>query len=57
MAGPMFAKIGIDGSLWAPVLEKAIAKHFGNYLHQSGGSSKFGMRLMTGWPQWREMHD
>ena len=57
MAGPMFAKIGIDGSLWAPVLEKAIAKHFGNYLHQSGGSSKFGMRLMTGWPQWREIHD
>ena len=31
------AKIGADGSLWGPILEKAFAKYHGNWKHTEGG--------------------
>jgi hypothetical protein len=32
------AGIGVDGSLWGPILEKAFAKYHGNWLHTEGGT-------------------
>lgn len=33
----MFAKESEDGALWVPILEKAVAKLYGNYERLIGG--------------------
>lgn len=47
---PMAAKLADDGSVWPMVLEKALAKLRGNYLHISGGDNAQGVRYMRGGP-------
>ena len=46
----LFSNPGSDGSMWTAVLEKAFAKHHGNYLHIEGGDPAFAIRTMTGAP-------
>lgn len=44
------AKIGDDGSLWAPILEKAWAKLVGDYKKADFGYLRNGIRVFTGAP-------
>ena len=46
----IFAKVGRDDSLWGALLEKAFAKHHGNYQHLSGGSPGAAARTLLGGP-------
>jgi hypothetical protein len=52
----LFSKAGKDGSLWTAVIEKAFAKHHGNYLHIEGGDPAIATRTMTGSPYERFDH-
>ena len=45
-----FAPPGKDGSWWGALLEKALAKHWGNYLHVIGGEPHNGVRTVQGGP-------
>ena len=47
---PMGSKLADDGSVWPMVLEKALAKLRGNYLHIAGGDNSQGVRYMRGGP-------
>ena len=49
-AGTWFAGLGSDGSIWAPILEKAFAKFHGNYLHLNMGKPFNAVRTMYGAP-------
>ena len=53
-----FAKfIESSNSLWAPILEKALAKVKGTYKQLEGGSPSNGMRFLTGAPSyWHPLH-
>lgn len=42
--------MGPDSSLWAPLLEKALAKYHGNYKHIVGGDSRRAARTLSGAP-------
>lgn len=39
-----------DNGLWAPLLEKAFAKLYGNYKHLGGGQTYSAINAMTGSP-------
>ena len=52
---PVFAKIGSDGSLWGPILEKALAKIYGNYIHLDGGQL-FESTILNGSPHLKVTH-
>jgi len=54
---PVYGRIGKDGSLWNPILEKAMAKHFGNYGHLIEGEAFDGVRLLTGSPFLKKNHN
>lgn len=41
---------GDNGSLWAPILEKAFAKVKGSYANANGGFTATGIRALTGVP-------
>ena len=43
--------------MWGPILEKAIAKVYGNFEHTQGGAMGKAVRLMTGAPFERHWHD
>lgn len=45
---PIFANVGWDGAIWAPVLEKAWAKVNGNYEKIELGWAYESMRFMSG---------
>ena len=45
-----YAKVGDDGAIWGPILEKAFAKFHGNYNHIIGGDPSMAVRTMTGAP-------
>ena len=45
-----FARVGKDGSIWGPILEKAFAKFHGNYHHLQGGDPAYSVRTLTGAP-------
>ena len=47
---PLAAQIADDHSIWPMVLEKAMAKLRGNYLHISSGYPSIGVRYMLGGP-------
>ena len=42
--------VGVDGSLWGAVLEKAFAKYHGNYFHTNGGSPSTALKTLHGAP-------
>ena len=43
--------------MWGPILEKAIAKVYGNFEHTQGGAMGKAVRLMTGAPFERHWHE
>ena len=47
---PAAAQRTANGAWWAPILEKAVAKMYQNYVRLSGGMSNEAMRLLTGMP-------
>ena len=47
---PMAAGPSADNSLWPMILEKAVAKMRGNYMHIAGGQGYDGIRLIRGGP-------
>lgn len=47
---PIFANIGVDGALWAPLIEKAWAKLNGNYERTNAGWMHEAMRVYSGAP-------
>ena len=51
-----FARKGVDQSLWGTILEKALAKSMGNYLHSAGGQMYDGVRAITGAPHEEHYH-
>jgi hypothetical protein len=53
----VFAKVGLDDAVWAPVLEKAFAKYHGNYNHIVGGDSRLAARTLSGAPYDSIKHD
>ena len=46
----IFSKVGLDDSVWTPVLEKAFAKVNGNYNHIQGGNPRVAARTLSGAP-------
>lgn len=52
----MFAGIGPDQALWAPLLEKAFAKYHGNYEHLAGGNFMYAVRTLSGAPYLHVRH-
>ena len=48
--------VGVDGSLWGAVLEKALAKYHGNFLHTDGGSPSTALKTLHGAPVTFHMH-
>ena len=51
---PMAAGPSADNSLWPIILEKAVSKMRGNYMHIAGGQGYDGIRLMRGGPYERK---
>ena len=51
-----FGNIGVDGSLWGPILEKAAAKLYGNYEMLQGGFMGPAMQMLTGAPYYDYWH-
>ncbi len=51
-----FAHIGDDNSIWAAVLEKSLAKYYGNYQHLEGGNPVKSVRTLTGAPYLMHFH-
>lgn len=47
---PIFAKIGYDGSLWGPIIEKMFAKYMVNYENIQGGFEPEAFNFLTGAP-------
>jgi len=45
-----FARSPEDGSMWPLFLEKAFAKHHGNYLHIELGAPSMAVMALTGAP-------
>jgi len=45
-----FARIGDDGSLWIPIIEKAFSKFHGNYSRLELGDSVDGISTLNGSP-------
>ena len=45
-----YARIGEDGSVWAPLLEKAMAKYHGTYEAIHGGWPEKALNTMAGAP-------
>ena len=45
-----FAKVGDDGSLWGPLIEKAFSKFHGNYWRTVGGDPVDGISTLNGSP-------
>ena len=54
--GTIYAKIGEDGAIWGPILEKAWAKYHGNYNHISSGDPAMAIRTITGAPYKKMSH-
>ena len=46
----MFARIGEDGSVWAPLLEKAMAYYHGTYEALHGGWPETALETLAGAP-------
>ena len=55
--GAWFAKIGDDGSLWGPIIEKALAKLYGNYARIEFGDTIHGVTVLNGSPYIRHFHE
>jgi len=53
----LFAKAGSDGSLWGAFLEKAFAKHHGNFKHIEGGDPRKAVGTLYGSPYATYTHD
>jgi calpain len=47
---PIFAKIGYDGAIWGPIIEKMWAKLHGNYEATIGGIESEALKFLTGAP-------
>ena len=52
----LFARAGADGSLWGAFLEKAFAKHYGNFKHIEGGDPRKAVNLLYGSPYHTYVH-
>ena len=39
-------------AIWPAIIEKAVAKMLGGYLHTVGGIAPYGVNLLTGSPSW-----
>ncbi|KAH6906609.1 hypothetical protein BKA70DRAFT_1286390 [Coprinopsis sp. MPI-PUGE-AT-0042] len=44
----LFAKPGAEGEMWVPLIEKAYAKHYGNFSHIVGGYTPEAVEDLTG---------
>ena len=53
----MYTKIGEDGSVWAPLLEKAMAYYHGTYEAIEGGWPEIALNTMAGAPGRTYWHD
>jgi hypothetical protein len=49
---PLFAKPGLDGALWGPLLEKVWAKINGNYEMTAAGWQHEALRIFSGAPSY-----
>jgi hypothetical protein len=54
--GTLYAKVGDDGAIWGPILEKAFAKLHGNYNHITGGDPSLAIRTIYGAPYSKATH-
>lgn len=52
----IFSKVNDGGALWAPLLEKAFAKRYGNYEHIEKGLPSEAVRALTGAPYKEYLH-
>lgn len=46
----IFAHLSDDGAMWPPLLEKAVAKLYGNYERIANGELHEGLNWLTGFP-------
>jgi hypothetical protein len=53
----MYTKIGEDGSVWAPLLEKAMAYYHGTYEAIEGGWPEIALNTLAGAPGSTYWHD
>ena len=44
----LFARAGSQNEVWVPLIEKAYAKHYGNYAHIIGGYTNEAVEDLTG---------
>ena len=51
-----FASIGEDGSIWAPIIEKAFAKFHGSYARTILGDAVEGIETLNGSPNMKIDH-
>ena len=52
----LYAKVGADGAIWGPILEKAFAKYHGNYNHITSGDPSLAIRTIYGAPYTKAAH-
>ena len=52
----LYAKVGADGAIWGPILEKAFAKLHGNYNHITSGDPSLAIRTIYGAPSKKVVH-
>jgi len=52
----MYAKVSEENALFGPLLEKVVAKRFGNYEHTIAGLPSKAVRMLTGAPYEEFMH-
>jgi len=52
----IFSKVKDNGALWAPIMEKAFAKRYGNYEHIEKGLPSEAVRALTGAPYKEYLH-
>ena len=45
-----YGQVGSDDALWGPLIEKALAKHVGNFWHLDTGINADGVSMMNGSP-------
>ena len=55
-SGTIYAKVGADGAIWGPILEKAFAKLHGSYNHITSGDPSLAIRTIYGAPYKKATH-
>ena len=52
----LYARIGLDHSVWGPLIEKAFSKYLGSYETVIGGVPSFALQILAGSPGYSITH-